>query len=125
MTALNENAITLLASVTLGMQTADGAQDIFEVPQGKSMIPAFVVLRNPTGSLAGATDINLGDGANRDTWKADIDVSGLTAITDSMVISYDNTKFTVFDAGDIFGMKPDTGSTGDYNAVFELFGYLF
>jgi len=123
--AVADQAAALLGTATLGMQTADGAQTIYTVPTGKKMIPHSVVLRNPTGSLAGATDINLGDGANRDTWKANIDVSGMTATTDCMVITSDNTKFTVFDAADTFGMKPDTGSTGDYNAVFSLFGYLF
>lgn len=116
----------MLARVTTAhMQTADGAQTLYTVPTGKKFVPTRVVVRNPTGSLAGGTDFNFGDGANRDTWKADVDLSGMTATTDCMVITNDNAKFTVFDAGDTFGFKPDTGSTGDYDATMDVFGYLY
>jgi len=121
-----ETGDRLLARVsTAHMQTADGAQTLYTVPAGKTMVPTRVVVRNPTGSLTGGTDFNFGDGANRDTWKANVDLSGMTAATDVMVITNDNTKFTPFDAGDTFGFKPDTGSTGDYDATMEVFGYIY
>ena len=121
-----ETGDRLLARVTTAhMQTADGAQTLYTVPTGKKFVPTRVVVRNPTGSLAGGTDFNFGDGANRDTWKANVDLSGMTATTDCMVITNDNAKFTVFDAADTFGFKPDTGSTGDYDATMEVFGYLY
>ena len=107
------------------MQTSDGAQTLYTVPTGKKLIPTRVVVRNPTASLAGATDINFGDGTNRDTWKANVDLSGMTATTDVMVITNDNAKFTPFDAGDTFGFKPDTGATADADATMEVFGYLY
>jgi hypothetical protein len=121
-----ETGDRLLARVaTAHMQTTDGAQTLYTVPSGKKMVPTRVVVRNPTGSLAGGTDFNFGDGGNRDTWKANVDLSGMTATTDVMVITNDNTKFTPFDAGDTFGFKPDTGSTGDYDATMEVFGYIY
>ena len=116
----------LLARLTTPhMQTSDGAQTLYTVPTGKKLIPTRVVVRNPTASLAGATDVNFGDGTNRDTWKANVDLSGMTATTDVMVITNDNAKFTPFDAGDTFGFKPDTGSTADADATMEVFGYLY
>ncbi len=120
-----EIRIKRLASVTAGMQTADGKTTVYTVPTGKKMIPTHVVIRNPTASLAGGTDYDLGDGANADTWKTTIDLSGMTATTDCIVISNDNAKFTVYDAADAFGIKPATGSTADADATVELFGYIY
>ena len=117
--------IIRLASVTLGMQTTDGKQTIYTVPTGLKMIPAYVIVRNPTGSLAGGTEFDFGDGVNADTWRQNVDLSTLTATDDCIVIAYNDTKFKPYDATDIFGIKPITGSTGDYNAIVELFGYLY
>jgi hypothetical protein len=122
---LEYNAVSRLATVTLGLQTVDGAQTIYTVPAGKKMIPAFVIVRNPTASLAGATDVDFGDGANRDTWKTNVDLSAMINTTDCMVVSNDNAIFSPFDAGDTFGINPATGATADADAVFELFGYLY
>jgi hypothetical protein len=125
MTALNESALTLLASVTVNLQNGDSKSTIYTVPTGKSMIPIHVVIRNPTASLAGGTDFDLGDGASANTWVNTVNLSGLTATTDFYVIEGNNTKYTVFDAGDIFGIIPVTGATADADATAELFGYIF
>jgi hypothetical protein len=117
-------AFAKLATVTAGMQAADGKTDLYTVPTGKSAIITHVIIRNPTASLAGATDFDLGDGANADTWKTAIDLSSLSAATDALIIDL-NTKFTVFDAGDVFGIKPVTGSTADADATIDVFGYEF
>ena len=124
---LQDCGITLLARATVHMQTADGAQTVYTVPAGKKAIVTSVVIRNPTGSLAGGTDFNLGDGANCDTWLANLNLSTMTAITDYWRSTQDNAKQSskIFDAGDAFGIKPDTGSTGDYDAIMEVFGYEF
>jgi hypothetical protein len=117
-------AFAKLATVTAGMQAADGKTDLYTVPTGKSAVITHVIIRNPTASLAGGTDFDLGDGANADTWKTAIDLSGLTATTDAIIIDL-NTKFTVFDAGDVFGIKPVTGATADADATIDVFGYEF
>lgn len=124
MPRLNENSIVKVASATVGMQTTDGAQTVYTVPPDKKFIPTHVVIRNPTGSLAGGSDYDFGDGANKDTWKNAVSLITLTATTDCIVINFDD-KFTIYDEGDEFGLKPVTGSTGDYNATMEVFGYLF
>lgn len=120
-----EKTIALLASATVNLQNGDGKSTIYTVPSGKKMIPIAVVIRNPTASLAGGTDFDLGDGASANTWLNAVDLSGMTATTDFYVIDGSNAKYTVFDAGDEFGIKPVTGATADADATAELFGYLF
>lgn len=125
MASLKEKSICMLASVTVNLQDGDGKSTIYTVPSGKSMIVTHVVIRNPTASLAGGTDFDLGDGASANTWKNAVNLSTMTATTDFMVIEGNNAKYTVFDAGDVFGIIPVTGATLDADATAELFGYLF
>jgi len=82
-------------------------------------------VRNPTASLAGGTDFDFGDGANADTWKNTVNLSTMTATTDYMVVDGSNAKYTIFDAGDAFGVKPVTGATADAEATIDVFGYEF
>lgn len=125
MPSLKENALMLLASEIVNLQAADPKSTIYTVPSGKSMIAAFVVIRNPTASLAGGTDFDFGDGGSANTWVNTVNLSSMTATDDFYVIDGSGTKYTVFDAGDVFGVLPVTGATLDADATAELFGYLF
>ena len=125
MSELKEVAVAVLASVTVNLQNGDGKSTIYTVPTGKKMIPVAVIIRNPTASLAGGTDFDLGDGASANTWLNTVDLSGLTATTDFYIITSDKTKYTVFDAGDVFGIKPVTGATADADATAILLGIIF
>lgn len=125
MAALNEHSIAMLASTTVALQNGDGKTTIYTVPVGKSMIVTHVIIRNPTASLAGGTDFDLGDGGAANTWVNTVDLSSMTATTDYMVVEGNNAKYTVFDAGDEFGIIPVTGATADADGTAELFGYLF
>ena len=125
---MQENAITKLASATVNLQNGDGKSTIYTVPAGKKMIVTHVIIRSPTASLADGTDFDLGDGANADTWRNAISLTTLTASTDFIVIpsvAATPVKYTIFDAGDEFGIKPVTGATADADATAELFGYLY
>jgi len=122
---LNESGITLLASVTVDLQAADPKSTIYTVPAGKSLIVTHVIIRNPTASLAAGNDFDLGDGVSANTWINTVDLSSMTATTDFMVIEGNNVKYTVFNAGDVFGIIPVTGATADAQATAEVFGYLF
>ena len=116
---LKENAITKLASVTVGMQTADGAQTIYTVPTGKVLYVTHVVVRDPTGSLAGGTDFDFTN------FRQTVDLSGMTtANTDYMVIDGNNAIYTEISAGTAFQITPSTGATADVDATVDLFGYL-
>ena len=122
-----EGCLALLArNITVHLQNGDPKSDIYTVPVGKEMIVVGVSIRNPTVSLAGGTDFDLGDGANADTWKTAVDLSSLVNVdTDYIYITNDNTRITIFNAGDVFGIKPVTGAVGNADAKADLIGYLF
>ena len=124
MSELNEFSLTLLASGVVDLQNGDGKTTVYTVPAGKSMIPFCVVIRTPSGTLAGGTDFDIGSGANADTWKQTNDLSALTAVTDYKVIT-DLDKHTIEAAGAEFGIKPITGAAADVTATMDLYGYLF
>ena len=118
MAALKEKAIALLGSATVGMQTADGAQTIYTVPAGKVHRVAFVVVRDPTASLAGGTDFDFTQ------WKQTVDLSSLTTSgTDYIVLDGNNTKYQELAASTAFQITPNTGSTADADATIDVFGY--
>jgi hypothetical protein len=123
MAALNENAVTKLGTGTVDMQNGDGKTSVYTVPPGKTMIPVFVIIHTPSGSLAGGTDFDIGSGADADTWKQSVNLSALTAATDYKVIA-DVNSHTLEVAGAEFGIKPITGATLDVTATMDLFGYL-
>jgi hypothetical protein len=116
---LNENAITKLDTVTVGMQTGDGAQTLYTVPSGKVAYITHVVVRDPTDSLAGGVDYDFTQ------WKQAVDLSSMTtANTDYMVLSGAGTKYQELAATTAFQITPSTGSTADADATIDVFGYL-
>ncbi len=114
-----------LGSGSADMQNGDPKTTLYTVPPGKSAIVTKVIIYGPTSSLAGGTDFNLGAGANADTWKPDIDLSNMTATTDCIVITNDNSRYSMLTAGDAFGIKPDTGATADAKATVMVYGIEF
>jgi hypothetical protein len=124
MSALNENAITLLDSATVNLQNGDGKTTVYTVPTGKTAVITHVIIRSPSGSLAGGADFDIGSGANADTWLQTVDLSAMTATTDYKVIT-STTKYTLEAAAAAFGIKPITGATADVTATMDVFGYLF
>lgn len=124
MSALNENADTLLGSGSIDTQNGDGKTTVYTIPTGKSAIITKVIILSPSDSLAGGTDFDIGSGANADTWKQANDLSSMTSTTDYMVITSENTKYTIETAGAEFGIKPITGATLDTTATMMVFGVL-
>lgn len=117
---IRENVLSRVSTTEgVNMQTAGGAQTLFTVPTGKSFIPVMVVPRSPSATLAGGTDYDFTN------WKQTVDLSGMTAVTDSMCITDDNVKHTPLTAGATFQVTPSTGSTGAATATFDVFGYLY
>ena len=117
-----EAGIALLSSTTAGMQESDGKTNLFTVPTGKKCIVSHVVVRDPTGPLG--SDYDFGDGANADTWKTAVDLSSLNTTVNCQIINNTNEHY-VFDASDVFGIKPAVGVTTDYDAIIDVFGYLY
>ena len=121
-----EETICRLATVAgVDMKTVQ-KNTLYTVPTGKTAYIVFVVIREPSASLAGGTDYDLGTGAAADTWRQTVDLSSMTtADTDYMVISgADVTKYTDSAAASGFGIKPITGSTGAATATIDVFGFL-
>ena len=124
--ALNENSIARLATVSgVDMKTA-GKTTLYTVPTGKTLYVTHVVVREPSASMAGGTDYDIGTGANADTWRQTVDLSSMTtASTDYMVISgADVTKYTDSAAAAVFGIKVITGTTAACTATIDVFGFL-
>lgn len=119
MADLKEKGITLLGSATVGMQTADGAQTVFTVPVGKVAYTTHVVVRDPTGSLAGGTDFDFTG------FQQTVDLSGMTTGgTDYTVLDGNNAKYTEQAASTAMQITPNTGATADVDATIDWFGYL-
>lgn len=125
MSYLSYNAITMLASTTVNLQAGDPKSVVYTIPTGRKAIITHVVISRPTASLAGGTDFDIGDGAGADTWVTTVNLSSLTTATDCIVIPAPSTKFTIFDAGDAFGIIPVTGATANADATMEVFGYEY
>ena len=125
MDAKEGGIMALARNVDVHLQNGDGKSDIYTVPAGKKMIVVFVVIKEPTASLAGATDVDFGDGAGANTWLNAVNLADLTLSSHGRVISSDNITYTIFDAGDVFGIIPVTGAVLDADAKADLFGYLF
>ena len=99
---------------------------LYTVPTGKTAYVTHVVVREPSASMAGGTDYDIGTGANADTWRQTVDLSSMTTLaTDYMVISgADVTKYTDSAAASVFGIKVITGTTAACTATIDVFGYL-
>ena len=126
MAALNEYSICKVATVTaVDMKTA-AKTTLYTVPTGKTFYPVFVVIREPSASMAGGTDYDIGTGVNADTWRQTVNLSSMTTLaTDYMVIAgADVTKYTDCAAASVFGIKVITGTTAACTATIDVFGFL-
>jgi hypothetical protein len=120
MPSLKDKGIALLGSLSANMQNAAGAQTIFTVPTGKVARIMFVVVRDPSATLAGGTDYDFTN------WRQTVDLSGLTGgATNYRVLTVtDNASFVELAAGTAFQITPSTGSSGAATATIDVFGYL-
>ena len=126
MSYANENVLTKLVTVSgVDMKTAQ-KNTLYTVPTGKTAYVVFVVIREPSASMAGGTDYDFGTGANADTWRQTVDLSSMTTLaTDYMVITgADVTKYTDNAAAAVFGIKVITGTTAACTATIDVFGFL-
>lgn len=126
MADLKEKSIGLLSSTgSVDMQTGATKTDLYSVPIGKTAYVTDVIVRDPSATLLGGSDYDLGTGALCDTWVQTVSLVSLTtADTDYIVISGSGTKYTECVAGEVFGVYVNTGSTGAATATIDVFGYL-
>jgi hypothetical protein len=125
MADLKEKAIALLSSTgSVDMQTAATKTDLYTVPTGKTARITHVVIRDPSATLAGGTDYDFGTTATCTTWKQTVDLSSITSTSHYYVLEANNTAYAEEAAGSVFGIYPNTGSTGAATATIDVFGYL-
>lgn len=130
---LKEAGLILLGSTVVDAQVTT-KQTIYTVPPGNlSMIVFAVVPRNPTATLVGLVDLDLGGNANADDWIQQVSLNAFTATTDYGLIMQPAqaagppivpVKKSEYVAGTAFGVKINTGSTGAAYVTFDLFGWL-
>ena len=125
---LKECGISLLSRTTVDMKTA-AKTALYTCPAGKKAVVTMVVVKRPTASLAGGTVYNFGIGAlsaNGD-WGvvAGYSLAAMTGSTHQWKIRNDFGGVIEIElqAGDIFGIYPETGSTLTANATVEVWGY--
>ena len=126
MAELKELTLSILSTTSsVDMKTVQ-KNVLYTVPTGKTAYIVMVVIREPSATLSGGTDYDLGTGAAADTWRQTVNLSTMTtADTDYMVISgADVTKYTDSAAAAVFGIKPITGSTGAATATIDVIGFL-
>lgn len=126
MAELKELTLSILSTTSgVDMKTVQ-KNDLYTVPTGKTAYIVLVVIREPSATLSGGTDYDVGTGAAADTWRQTVNLSSMTtANTDYMVIAgADVTKYTDSAAASVFGIKPITGSTGAATATIDVIGFL-
>ena len=119
MTALKENAITRLGTVSgVDMKTA-ASTTLYTVPTAKVAHITHVVIRNPSASLAGGSDYDFTQ------WKQTVSLVSLTtANTDYIVLDGNNTKYQELATAAAFQITVNTGSTLAATATIDVFGFL-
>ena len=124
-------------SVIIGDDSDTSKLDLYTVPPGYNGIVEYIILREPSGDLAGCIDLNFGVGAGTTgSWiDGETGVADMSAATDYMVLertSHISNEFTVIDGDDAtannrtFGIYVVTGATTDAATVtIDVFGYIF
>ncbi len=130
MANLKEKGISLLGSGVAGMQAGDSKTTIYTVPTGKTAIIDHFVVRSPSATLnaTGTGSFDFGSGASATTFRQNVDLDTMTAVTDYMVIrGSDVTKYTMEAAAAALGVKPDAtnGAAADVTATIEVWGHEF
>lgn len=100
---------------------------LYTIPVGKNCIVTKVMIHTLGAAVACGTNNDFGDGAARDTWITDVDLSTVDATDDYYVVTNDDTRIeATFDAGDTFGISTDEDSDASaVSATIDVFGYLF
>jgi len=133
------SGMSLLSSTSVIIGTASNASklDLYTVPPGYNGIVEYIVLREPSATLAGANDLNFGVGAGTTgSWiDGETGVVDMTATTDYMVLERTNhisNEFTVIDGDDstannrTFGVYVVAGATSaNATVTIDVFGYIF
>lgn len=131
---LKEKSISLLGSATINGQTTGSKQTAYTVPTGKTMVVDHVVFRDPSATLAGLVDMDIGGNALADDFIQQVSLAAFTATTDFGKVAQPEqaagppivpVKKTEWAAASAFGVYINTGSTGAATFTMDVFGYLY
>jgi hypothetical protein len=128
MTALNENAITRLATVT-GIDAKSVATTLlYTVPTGKTFIPVFVVIRVTAFTVGSkGTQAVASFGGNSATYDDFLNSVTYTVAAQDVFIrdGVEDAATVVQAAGDEFKISIETGSDATTETwAVDVFGYL-
>lgn len=134
-----KDGMQLLSSTFLiiGDNSNGSKIDLYTVPPGKNGIIEYVILREPSHTLAACNDVNFGIGAaTTGTWlDNETGLVDITATNDYMVLERTNhisNDFSVIDGDDgtasnrVFGIYVVTGATENTGTItIDVFGYIW
>lgn len=134
MSALNENAVTLLSTTTVD-HSGTGQTTLYTVPTGKSCLICFIIIK-AAGDEA-ATDITIGKTASWDDYiggagshlAADLqldnlDVAGDVCMIGPGMIANPATNSVVYTTGEVIKVDVTAGN-GNVGNTYYLYGILF
>lgn len=115
------------ALIEVGNDVQGAKQTVYTVSVDKKAVITHTVFRSPSGTLVGATDIDIGSGALCTTWRQTISLATMTIPTDYMVIpsiTVTPVRYTLEPAEATVGIYVNTGSTTAGRTVtMDIFGY--
>lgn len=110
------NKVALLASTQIDMQTVQ-SNTIYTTRAGVKTYVNYVLVRDPSDSLAGGTDYDITN------FRQTVNLSSLTATTDYIFLDGNATKYSVISGGTDVELVVNTGSTAAATAYIDVFGY--
>ena len=124
MPLLKDNAISLLGSKSgVDMKTA-ASTTIYTTPAGKTTRVLFVVVRDPSATLAGGTSYSLTNFVQTFSLATLTSTTGYVVIGPIMQItSTAPVQYTEIAASTNFQITVTTGSTGAATATIDVFGH--
>lgn len=138
MSELNQNAFTLLSTVTQVSMTVNSNPLLYTPPSGKSAVITHLVLRNASVALNAATNVNFGNNASFNNWNKGaggstaVSLAAWTTAAGYCMIVYPTAPqdtarrdtCVITESLPFYMLVSSTGVTGATMTV-DIFGYLF
>ena len=128
MSALNENAITLLSTTTVSL-AANADTTLYTVPTGKTLILSHAIL--VVAADAGTTDISIGQNTAETDFVGAIDLANLDSANDAcrlapvpVAAASSAAKEEAYAAGTVIQCQVTNQAGGTGNTLY-LFGTLY
>ncbi len=129
MALASKNVLTVLSTTNIDLNLAvPTTTDLYVVPADLVCVVTHIIFREPSSTLAAATDLDLGSSgtAGNQLWNA-ITLTQLTATSDYTVLHLPETQedeMTVLDEGDTIQLVVTTGAAAEALTDVILMGIL-